>query len=144
MLMMLQPKAKSPPSWNSRHCTMRIAAMVTMPAAGPNRIARSTPPPRWPLVPGMPGRVKLIIWAAKTKAPITPISGNRSSAMARLAQPAAMATATAATASVAPATGTLNNSLAMCIASSGTITVGTLEESGGFAQYYEVQVRNIV
>ena len=120
---------------------MRIAAMMTMPAAGPNKIARSTPPPRWPLVPGRTGRVKLIIWAAKTKAPITPIRGNRSSAIARLARPAAMATATAASASVAPATGTLNNSLAMCIASSGKITGGTLVKD---AQYYKMAVRNIV
>jgi hypothetical protein len=61
--------------------------------------------------------------------------------MARLAQPAAIATATAATASVAAATRTLNSSLAMCMASSGKITIGTLVKDG---QYYKVRDRNIV
>ena len=117
MLMMLQPRASRPPSWNMRHWTMRMAAMVMIPAAGPMRMASSTPPPRWPLVPGIPGSVKLIIWAAKTKAPITPISGSLSASRVRLASAAAMATATAARASVPAATGMLSSSLAMCIAS---------------------------
>ena len=52
---------------------IRIEAMTSVAACGPSRMASSTPPPKCPLVPGRIG--KLIIWAAKTNAPITPMSG---------------------------------------------------------------------
>jgi hypothetical protein len=48
--------------------------MVRKAAWGPRSIARIIPPPRWPLEPVV-GMVKLIICAAKMKAPRTPMRG---------------------------------------------------------------------
>ncbi len=48
--------------------------MVRKPAQGPRSAESSIAPQRCPLEP-VPGMVKLIIWAAKTKAPITPMRG---------------------------------------------------------------------
>ena len=51
--------------------------MARKPACGPSVAASISPPARCPLEP-VPGIVKLIIWAANTNAPITPISGTLS------------------------------------------------------------------
>jgi hypothetical protein len=74
MLTMLQPSASRPPSAKKRACTARMEAITMRAAFLPKRIARSSAPTRCPLEP-VPGMAKFSIWAAKTKAPATPISG---------------------------------------------------------------------
>src|SRR5215208_1386063 len=49
------------------------AVITSIPAQGPRVIAARAPPSKWPEVP--PATGKLIIWAAKIKAAITPING---------------------------------------------------------------------
>ena len=71
---MLHPSAKSPPSANSRHWISSTPIIVKNAAYGPSSAVSSMPPQRWPLDP-VPGMVKLIICAAKTNAPMTPITG---------------------------------------------------------------------
>ena len=51
--------------------------MVRKPASGPKMALSIIPPHKCPEEP-VPGMVKLIIWAAKTKAPMTPITGTLS------------------------------------------------------------------
>src|SRR5579864_503464 len=64
---------------------MAMMAVITIVAgAAPSVNASSAPPTRWPLVPTPTG--KLIIWAANTKAPITPSSGMRVSSNSRPAR----------------------------------------------------------
>ena len=70
----LQPSASRPPSAKKSAWTVRTEAMTRKAAWGPRRMARIIPPPRCPLEP-VPGIVKLIICAAKMKAPSTPIRG---------------------------------------------------------------------
>ena len=53
---------------------------VTNPAHGPRTAASRIPPTRCPLDP-VPGIEKLIICAAKTKAPMTPMSGTSDSGL---------------------------------------------------------------
>src|SRR5450759_3939971 len=80
MLNALHPRARSPPSPKSSAWIARIDTTTRKAACGPRRIASSSAPPRWPLEP-VPGSWKLIIWAAKTKAPRTPIKGTRRSSV---------------------------------------------------------------
>ena len=71
---MLHPSARRPPSANSRHWISSTPIIVKNAAYGPSNAVSIIPPQRWPLEP-VPGMVKLIICAAKTNAPITPITG---------------------------------------------------------------------
>ena len=80
---MLQPRASSPPSAKKSAWTVRTEAITRKAACGPRRTARIIPPPRCPLDP-VPGIVKLIICAAKMKAPRTPIRGIVRSSICRL------------------------------------------------------------
>ena len=57
-----------------RHWISRTPIIVRNPACGPSRAESSIPPQRCPEDP-VPGMVKLIICAAKTNAPITPMTG---------------------------------------------------------------------
>src|ERR1019366_4094673 len=75
----------------------RIALITTHAAAGPSVQASSPPPTRCPLVPMPTG--KLIIWAAKTNAPITPNRGTLASSNPRCAARTTWAPAGAAAAS---------------------------------------------
>ena len=75
---MLAPRASKPPSAKNKACTVSTDAITTSAGQGPSSRASSSPPPRWPLDP-VPGIAKLIICAAKTKAPSMPISGTRRS-----------------------------------------------------------------
>src|SRR5215469_6376467 len=89
-----------------------MAAITTLAAAGPSVQARSAPPTRCPLVPGPTG--KLIIWAANTKAPITPSSGALDSSNPRCARRVIATTAGSAAASSAPHTGVERNPSGIC------------------------------
>ena len=70
-----------PPSAKTRHWITSTEASVSNAAHGPSIAESRIPPTRWPLEP-VPGIEKFIIWAAKTKAPITPISGTMCSSRA--------------------------------------------------------------
>ena len=74
MFQILHPSASSPPSANIRHCTNKTPIIVRNPAYGPNNADKSIPPHKCPEEP-VPGIVKLIICAANTNAPMTPITG---------------------------------------------------------------------
>ena len=74
MLRILAPKAMNPPSAKARHWITSTEASVISAAHGPSMADSRMPPTKWPLDP-VPGIEKLIIWAAKTNAPMTPISG---------------------------------------------------------------------
>ena len=74
ILIMLQPRAKSPPSAKNKHWITNTEAIVKNPASGPNNDANKIPPPICPLEP-VPGIVKFIICDANTNAPSTPIKG---------------------------------------------------------------------
>jgi hypothetical protein len=71
---MLQPSARSPPSAKKNACTVSTDAITIKAAYGPMSMASIIPPPKCPLEP-VPGIVKLIICAAKMKAPRTPMRG---------------------------------------------------------------------
>ena len=72
---MLQPRASSPPSAKNRHWITSTAASASSAGPPPSRADSRMPPPMCPLDP-VPGMVKLIIWAANTKAPPTAIMGS--------------------------------------------------------------------
>ena len=74
MLRILAPKAMNPPSAKARHWITSTEASVISAAHGPSMADSRMPPTKWPLDP-VPGIEKLIIWAAKTNAPMTLISG---------------------------------------------------------------------
>lgn len=74
IFIILHPKAKRPPSPKNKHWTINIDTSDKNPASGPKIAASKTPPVICPLDP-VPGIEKLIIWAANTNAPTTPING---------------------------------------------------------------------
>ena len=74
MFQTLQPSARRPPSAKNRHWISRTPIIVRNPAHGPSRADSIMPPHRCPDEP-VPGIVKLIICAANTNAPMTPITG---------------------------------------------------------------------
>ena len=111
---MLQPKASSPPSMKNKACTASTEAITTKAACGPSRMANRSPPPMWPLEP-VTGIEKLTIWAAKTKAPSTPIIGTRRSSRAFATRRAQYAIPPALAAQQAPPTAGLIKASAMCM-----------------------------
>jgi hypothetical protein len=80
-----------------------MAVITSATGAAPSVQASKAPPTRCPLVPTPTG--KLIICAAKTKAPITPRSGMRASVDSRPARRTISPTAGMLTASSAAQTG---------------------------------------
>jgi hypothetical protein len=113
-LKMLQPRASKPPSAKKNACTVNTEAMTRNAAYGPRRIVRISPPPRCPLDP-VPGIEKLIICAAKMKAPSTPIMGTRSSRRVCFTLLAHKAISPPDTAHNAPPTAGETKASAMCM-----------------------------
>ena len=87
--------------------------MTTTVASPPRRSARRRPPPRWPLEP-VPGMAKLTICAAKTKAPVIPISGASPSPAPLEIRRHERATTAAEAAQKAPPTAGERRASAMC------------------------------
>ena len=56
---MLSPSAVRPPSAKKRACVPSTMARMTTAAQGPTRTAASTPPSRWPLIPGITGKLNI-------------------------------------------------------------------------------------
>src|ERR1039457_5567959 len=100
-----------------------MAVITSAAGAGPSMHASNAPPTRWPLVPMPTG--KLIIWAANTKAPITPSSGMRVSSNSRPARRARSATAGMLIASSAAHTG-VDRKLSGIYISADALTVSRL------------------
>ena len=121
---MLVPSASRPPSAKKKAWITSTEEIVRNAAWGPSSSESSSPPPRWPEEP-VPGIVKLIICAAKMKAPSTPISGTLWSSsvfLILLAQYAS--TAPEALQNVTPTAGESRAS-AMCIVSFQCLFCGT-------------------
>ena len=111
---MLQPSARSPPSANSRHCISSTPIIARNPAYGPSSAESSIPPHRCPEEP-VPGIVKLIICAANTNAPITPITGIFFASFSRRTLCTEYPPAAAEQAYIVAATAGATNASAICI-----------------------------
>ena len=146
---MLHPRASRPPSANTMHCTTSTEANVRNAAHGPRIAERSIPPTICPLDP-VPGIAKFIIWAAKTNAPITPMSGRIRSLPAEFSLRPTLRTATpsrtAETAAVAANTGAETSASDMCMISGISIRYLSLrlqsEWSGSLSSSFSRGSRN--
>src|SRR5262245_26853502 len=114
MLKMLAPRASRPPSAKSKHCSVRTAVITSTAPLGPRSTLASTPPTRWPEVP--PAIGKFTIWAAKTKAAVTPSRGTFRGGSCVRAWRTAVATPTAARLVVTTSVLASRNPSGMCIA----------------------------
>ena len=111
---MLAPRARRPPSAKSRHCISSTQIIVKKAAYGPTTAESKTPPQRWPDEP-VPGMVKLIICAAKTKAPITPMRGMSLSLLSSFIFLIEQTAAPAEQAYITPATVGASSASAICM-----------------------------
>ena len=114
MLKMLHPSARIPPSANMNACIASTQESAMNAPWLPSTAANSIPPPMWPLEP-VPGIAKFIICAAKTNAPITPMSGTRAGSKFSFSLRALFQSSPALAAIMTPPTAGETSASAMCI-----------------------------